>query len=109
MLERVKHRLPHMAHEFLKSRIPGEVYSQENRIGKKSDDLFKLGATPANHRRAHAQVCLPRQVMKHRLERREHDYIERRTLSLRQRLQAPAQFVVKNEIIRSAAMRLHRL
>src|SRR5208337_4679551 len=109
MLERSQHCLAHMAHELLKSRIAGKAYPQENRIGEKPDDLFELGATSANDRRAHYQVVLPRQVMKHRLERRQHDYIERRTLSLREQFQLPAQFVVQDKVMRAAAMRLDRL
>src|SRR3984957_11317487 len=105
MLEGSQHRLAHMAYELLESRIPGEIYPQENRISKKTDDLFELGAAPAYYRRAHHQVGLTRPVMKHRLERRKHDYIERRPRSLREPLQPPTQFVVQNKIIRSTAMR----
>src|SRR5579862_4342862 len=98
-----------MTYELLESRIPREIYLQENRIGKEPDDLFELGATPTDHWRAHYQVVLTRQVMKHRLESREHDDIKRRTLSLGERLQPPAQIVAEDKVVRAAAMGLYRL
>src|SRR5579862_5969881 len=109
MLERVEHCLAHVTYELLESRIPGDSDPQENRIGKEPHYLFELGATSANYRRAYDQVVLSRQVVKHRLERREHDYIERRTLRLRERLQPFAQFLAQNKIMRPAAMSLYRL
>src|SRR5271156_1626661 len=109
MLERLEHRLAHMAHELVKGWITGETYSQENGIGEKPDDLFEVGATPSYYWRAYYQVVLPRQVMKHRLECCEHDYIQRRTLNLREILQQRTKLVVQYEIMRPAAMRLYPL
>src|SRR5271168_1424003 len=99
MLERLEHRLPDVAYKLLEGRIAGEIYSQENRIGKQPHHLLELSTAPPDYRRTHQQVILSGQVMKHRLKRREHDYIERRALSLRECFEPRAQFAVQDEIM----------
>ena len=108
MFERRQHRLTHLTQKCPEGWVAGKVRPQDNRIGEEAHHPFELGPAPSGHGRSHEDVFLAAVVVKHQLERRQQDHVQRRPLGFGERPEPPGQVIVQREIMLRATKHLNR-